>query len=160
MNITKSIAICVATFSVFGLAACGSDDDDAGIVATVEADARAVEQEIHDDVVAAYEASKSAVESAEASVSDVTRATYDELASALDSIGDKIAGAESEVGDVARRAYREIEHDTRTLARKADQALHLVGHDIEAAEQAAWHSLQDAWHAVADFATHAVDSLF
>jgi ElaB/YqjD/DUF883 family membrane-anchored ribosome-binding protein len=156
----------VVSLALVGVSACGGDDDsgsgdaDSGVIASVEESAGSVEQELHDDAVAALDEAKQLWSGLEGEVSDATRSAYDAAGTELDRIEGNLSSAADQTGDTAVRAYREVEHDLEGLANRTDSLLHDVGHELADGERAAWHETQAAYRATANFASHAIGSLF
>jgi membrane glycosyltransferase len=142
-----------AVAAVFTFAACSSAADD------VADEAKKVEQTLHDDVVKAYDATKNTFESLESEVSEDSRSLYDTAKSDLAALETRIDDAASTVGDEAVTTYRNIEHDLRRIAGNVDDFLHRVGSGLVEAEHAAWNSMKQGYHDVADAVTHVIDRL-
>lgn len=149
----------VAGLAVAGALSLTACDDLESAEQTVETDARKVEQELHDDVVAAYDEAAGFVSTAEGDISDAGRGAWDEITSDFAAIETRLDGAADKVGEEAEREYREIQHEVQSLIRRTDDFLHGIGHELEDVEHAAWSGLKEGYHDVADFIDHVVDRL-
>ena len=118
-----------------------------------------VEQALHDDAVAAYEAVASFLGDVEGSVTDATGGVLETVQADLGALEDRLGGAVDNVGGAAAREYREIQHAMQDVARDIDDALHRAGHTLEDAERDAWHGLQDRIHDAGDAVDHVIDDL-
>ena len=118
-----------------------------------------VEQTLHDDVVAAYEAVSSRIGELEGTVGDAASGAIDTAKSDLDAIGERLNGAVDKVGNEASRDYREIQHALEGIGGNVDDVLHEVGHTLEGAEHDALAAVQDGVANVANSIDHVIDSL-
>ena len=118
-----------------------------------------VEQALHDDAVAAYDAVAGFLGDVEGTVTDATSGVLDTVQADLGALGDRLGGAVAMTGDAAAREYREIQHALHGVAGGVDDFLHDAGHTIEDLEHTALNTLQDGVHDVAQAIDHVVDSI-
>ena len=118
-----------------------------------------VEQTLHDDAVAAYEAVSSFAGDMEGTVSDTASSTFETAQGDLAAIESRLAGAVDMVGQGATREYREIQHALDGITSDADGFLHQAGHTIEGVEHDTWTALQDGLNDVSNSIDHVIDGL-
>ena len=139
-------AALVVAFAVVA-AGCGSSEE------------AKVEQEIHDDVVAAYDETVALFASAEGKVERGSEAVWAEAKSDFAAIEADLDAAKDYVGKEAIVAYRDIQHELNRLGVEADGVLHTVGHTVSNASESVWHELKQAYREVHNAVDHAVDDL-
>ena len=118
-----------------------------------------VEQTLHDDVVAAYEAVSSRIGELEGTVGDAASGAIETAKSDLEGIGERLTGAVDNVGNEASRDYREIQHALEGIGGNVDDVLHEVGHTLEDAEHDALAAVQDGVADVSNSIDHVIDGL-
>ena len=108
-----------------------------------------VEQALHDDAVAAYDAVAGFLGDVEGTVTDATSGVLDTVQADLGALGDRLGGAVAMTGDAAAREYREIQHAMQDVARDIEDRL--AGAVDMAGDAAAreYREIQHALHGVA-----------
>ena len=118
-----------------------------------------VEQALHDDAVAAYDAAAGFLGDVEGAVTDATSGVLETVQADLGALEARLGGAVDMTGDAAAREYREIQHAMEDVASDIDGALHQAGHTLEDAERDVWQGLQDRIDSAGDSVDHVIDDL-
>ena len=118
-----------------------------------------VEQTLHADVVAAFDAASSRISELEGTVSDAASGAIETAKGDLEGIESRLAGAVDTVGADASREYREIQHALEGIGGNVDDFLHQAGHTLEDAEHDALTAVQDGVSNVENSIDHVIDSL-
>lgn len=124
-----------------------------------EEEVQEVEQELHDDVVAAYAEAKSFLASSEAKISDEAKAAWTEINAEFEKIEPKLEEAKDFVGNEAIKAYRDIQHTLHGLHEDADEVLHAGAHTVETAVASVWHEMKTGFREVHQAVDHVIDEL-
>ena len=118
-----------------------------------------VEQTLHDDVVAAYDAVSTRISELEGTVGEAASGAIETAQADLEALRERLSGAVDSAGDEASREYREIQHGLEDIGGNVDDFLHEVGHTLEEAEHDALTAVQDGVETVANNIDHVIDQL-
>jgi enamine deaminase RidA (YjgF/YER057c/UK114 family) len=163
-----------------GLAATGALTASAQDAATPAAGGESDLDQLKADVRAAYDKTRSDLETLGGDVSADTRAAFDELTTGFEAIGTELTKAEELPHDAAhqvKRAYRDIAHALEELDDRTDLVLHLPLHahdnkaggsgggdgngggQVAADVKETWHGVREALHHVHRSIDHVIDAL-